>query len=311
MTFNAIGRSATRDGGRALQTVEKGELMAESNAIKRVPKYHELMFPCLKALKALSGSGTNEEILDKVCELEKYPAEIQQVQHSDKRQSALNYSLAWARTYLRLGGAIENSERGVWTLTEKGANLTEEDCRKISAEVRKASYEKRKSKGEEQLSGEDENEESSWRDTLLSVLLELTPHAFERLAQRILREAGFTRVQVTGKSGDGGIDGIGILRVNLVSFVVLFQCKRYKNSVGSGAVRDFRGAMQGRCDKGLIITTGTFSPDARSEATRDGAPAIDLIDGEALCDLLKSLKLGVEIKHVEEVTVKPEWFSQI
>jgi restriction system protein len=69
----------------------------------------------------------------------------------------------------------------------------------------------------------------------------LKPDAFERLAQRILREAGFTKVQVTGKSGDGGIDGIGILRVNLVSFVVLFQCKRYKNSVGSGSVRDFRG----------------------------------------------------------------------
>jgi restriction system protein len=293
---------------------------AEDNVLNRVPKYQELMFPCLKALKALGGSGTNEEILDKVSEIEKFPADVQQAQHTDHRQTALNYRLAWAKTYLKRVGALDNSDRGVWTITEKGAALTKEDCSKIPTEVRKAAYIKRKTKVasqkaagvyEEEEGEEEEGEESTWRDKLLSVLLQMKPDAFERLAQRILREAGFTKVQVTGKSGDGGIDGIGILRVNLVSFVVLFQCKRYKGSVGSGAIRDFRGAMQGRCDKGLIITTGTFSADARGEATRDGAPAIDLIDGEALCDLLKSLKLGIEIKHVEEVTVNSEWFGQI
>lgn len=292
----------------------------EIDVINQVPKYHELMFPCLKALAALGGSGTNEEILDKVSELEKFPADVQQAQHTDHRQTALNYRLAWAKTYLKGAGAIDNSDRGVWTITEKGATLTEEDCLKIPTEVRKAAYIKRKTKVANQKAAgdyegeegeEEEDVESTWRDKLLSILLQLKPDAFERLAQRMLREAGFTKVQVTGKSGDGGIDGIGILRVNLVSFVVLFQCKRYKGSVGSGAVRDFRGAMQGRCDKGLIITTGTFSADARSEATRDGAPAIDLIDGEALCDLLKSLKLGIEIKHIEDVTVNSEWFSQI
>ncbi|WP_206528489.1 restriction endonuclease, partial [Mesorhizobium sp. M7A.F.Ca.CA.002.05.1.1] len=119
------------------------------------------------------------------------------------------------------------------------------------------------------------------------ILLALDPAAFERLCQRILREAGFIKVEVTGRSGDGGIDGTGVLRVNLLSFHVLFQCKRWKGSVGSGVVRDFRGAMVGRADKGLVITTGTFTADARREAVRDGAPAIDLIDGDGLCDLLK------------------------
>jgi restriction system protein len=285
----------------------------DDRAYDEVPKYHELMFPVLNALKALGGSGTNEEILDKVCELEKYPAAVQQAQHSDHRQTALNYRLAWARTYLKFVDAIDNSQRGVWTLTEKGAALTEADCKKIRSQVRGLI---RGGKLKKQISITDaEPEESAyelvWRDKLLSVLLELKPDAFERLSQRILREAGFTRVQVTGKGGDGGIDGIGVLRVNLVSFVVLFQCKRYKGSVGAGIIRDFRGAMQGRCDKGIIITTGTFSSDARAEATRDGAPAIDLIDGESLCDLLKSLKLGVTVKQVEEVSITPEWFSQI
>ena len=131
------------------------------------------------------------------------------------------------------------------------------------------------------------------------------------LCQRVLRESGFTKVEVTGKSNDGGIDGIGILRMNLVSFTILFQCKRYKDSVGSAVIRDFRGAMQGRCDKGLIISTGFFTSEARKEATRDGAPLIDLIDGEALCDLLKSLKLGIQIEQVEHVTVDESWFFSL
>ena len=129
-----------------------------------------------------------------------------------------------------------------------------------------------------------------------------------------MRESGFTRVEVTGKSGDGGIDGgAGVLRMNLISFQVLFQCKRWKGSVGSEVVRNFRGAMQGRADKGLIITTGTFTADARKEATRDGAPAIDLIDGEALCLLLKDLKLGVrvETRMVEDVTVDERFFAAV
>ena len=284
----------------------------------KIPKLNEIMFPCLKALKALGGSGTNEEILDKVCELEKISEEVQKVQHTRHGWTALGYRLAWARSYLKKVGALANNERGVWTLTEKGSTLTEAECKKIPALVAKMEYEKKKSKKdttttipEADESDEDVEGADNWSEILLSALMKMKPDAFERLAQRLLREAGFTKVEVTGKSGDGGIDGVGILRVNLVSFTVLFQCKRYQGSVGSGAIRDFRGAMQGRCDKGLVITTGTFSPDARKESTRDGAPAIDLIDGEALCDLLKSLKLGVSVKLVEEVAVDEAWFTQI
>ncbi len=141
----------------------------------------------------------------------------------------------------------------------------------------------------------------------------IPPDAFERLCQRLLRQRGFTRVEVSGKSGDGGIDGVGVLRVNLISFQVLFQCKRWKGSVGSEVVRNFRGAMQGRADKGLIITTGTFTTEARKEATRDGAPAIDLIDGESLCVLMKDLKLGVRIREVliEEISLDDEFFASV
>jgi restriction endonuclease Mrr len=152
--------------------------------------------------------------------------------------------------------------------------------------------------------------ELPWQDRLLECLLKMTPAAFERLCQRILRESGFIKVEVTGRSGDGGIDGIGVLRLNLLSFHVFFQCKRWKGSVGASVIRDFRGAMVGRADKGLVMTTGTFSTDARREATRDGAPAIDLVDGETLCELLKGLKIGVSIRKVEHVLVEQKVFLE-
>jgi restriction system protein len=149
-----------------------------------------------------------------------------------------------------------------------------------------------------------------WQERLLECLLKMKPDAFERLCQKVLRESGFIRVEVTGQSGDGGIDGIGVLRLNLLSFHVLFQCKRWKGSVGASAIRDFRGAMVGRTDKGLVMTTGTFTVDARKEAARDGAPAIDLVDGEDLCELLKRLEIGVSTRKVEHVMVEQQAFLE-
>ena len=154
------------------------------------------------------------------------------------------------------------------------------------------------------------DESADWRDDLLDTLQNMPPDAFERLCQRLLRESGFIEVEVTGKSGDGGIDGYGIIRLaGMISFPVLFQCKRYSGNVGSNVVRDFRGAMAGRAEKGVILTTGGFTRDARREATRDGAVPVDLIDGQLLTDKMKSLKLGVHTKTVEVVQVNKHWFE--
>lgn len=276
------------------------------------------MWPALLALKQTGGSASNEELLNKVVEILRVPEEVASVIHTDNRQTKLNYNLAWAKTYLKKAGALANSQRGVWSLTEAGEALSEQDVRLIPAEVRKADYEQRQ-KPEGQGRGarpavdetEPDSELASWKDELLSTLLAMQPAAFERLAQRLLRESGFVKVEVTGRAGDGGIDGVGVLRLKLLSFVTLFQCKRYSGTVGAGAVRDFRGAMVGRSDKGLIITTGTFSAEARREATRDGAPAIELIDGDELCNLLKDLNLGLSTEVVERVRVDRDWFMQL
>jgi restriction system protein len=229
----------------------------ESGIYAGVPSYDRLLFPTIRALKALGGSGTIEEIVNKVIELEKYPSSIATAMHVSHSMTALEYRLAWARTYLKRVGALANSERGVWTLTEKGAGFSQEDCDKVPAEVRKqdrANRDRRRAQGADDDVAIEET--GDWKEELLATLRKMPAQAFERLSQRILREAGFTKVEVKGKSGDGGIDGIGILRVNLVSFTILFQCKRYKDAVPAGTVRDFRGAMQGRCDKGLDYYDG-------------------------------------------------------
>jgi restriction system protein len=278
----------------------------------QVPTFDALMWPALQAMKSLGGSATHEELLEKIIELEKIPEAVQNVMHTEG-QTKLSYNLAWAKTYLGKAGALENPSHGVWAITEKGKKLSKEEVQQIPAEVRR-----RYRAGRVKQAGTDgdnqealEPEAKNWKDDLLTVLTDIKPDAFERLAQRVLRESGFVKVEVTGKSGDGGIDGVGVLRLALLSFQVYFQCKKYKGSVSSGAIRDFRGAMIGRTDKGLFITTGTFTADAKKEATRDGAPPIDLIDGDQLCELLKNLKLGVTTKMVENVSIDPEWFSKI
>jgi len=281
-----------------------------------VPRFDALMNPLMQALKELGGSGTIREIDDRVIAslgLTEAQWEVLHKPEQGGRQTGVEYQLAWTKSYLKKYGVLENSSRGVWALTPRGRELGSVDPK----EVRRTALAQRKQHARpvEEGSAEEEAEaESSWRDELLDVLLDMQPAAFERLVQRMLRESGFIQVEVTGRSGDGGIDGKGIMRLGgLMSFHVIFQCKRYRESVAAGLVRDFRGAMVGRADKGLLITTGNFTKDAVREATRDGAPAIDLIDGEQLLDKLKELRLGVETRRVvvEQVTIDRHWFESI
>lgn len=280
-----------------------------------LPKYHEFMLPTLQALDALGGSGAVDEIQDKVIALTQLTADQLEMTYPTSGAAIAADRMSWARSWMKHGGFVASGGRAVWLLTDLGREALKWTPKQIrarcQAEFKAKQAEKAASQAEVQATGEDI--EKDWTDSLLTRLKNMDPSAFERLSQRILRESGFVKVEVTGKSGDGGIDGTGVLRMNLISFQVLFQCKRYAGSVGAGAVRDFRGAMQGRADKGLIITTGTYTPDARREATRDGAPAIDLIDGEALCYLLKDLKLGVDVREIrtEEITVNESFFEKI
>ena len=278
-----------------------------------IPQYHEMMWPVLTALKELGGSATVKEMYEQVVKDEGYTEDQQQVLTKDKRMPEIQYRLHWARTHLRAVGAIENSARGVWTLTEHGKRLSPAEMQDQVKAWRAADRARRQARKAAADAAADDGEEETpdWWDALLAQLLAVSPEGFERLAQRILREAGFTNVTVLGRPGDGGIDGVGTYRPSLVSWPVYFQCKRYKGTVPARDVRDFRGAMAGRGEKGLFITTGSFTRDAQNEANRDGAPPIDLVDGEQLCDLLKDYGLGVTVQQRIEydVTVIPPFFD--
>lgn len=281
----------------------------------QVPTYDSMMNPLLKAMNDLGGSGIIEEIASRVGEIMELSDEQLEVLHNPDRggQTEFEYRLAWTRTYLKKYELLENSARGVWALTPKGRTIDRVDEKEIVRFVKGQDRIAREERVEE-AEIEDEEGVTTWQDELHETLLQMDPSAFERLVQRMLRESGFVQVEVTGRSGDGGIDGKGIMRLGgLLSFHVFFQCKRYKGTVGSTHIRDFRGAMTGRADKGLVITTGSFSKDAMAEATRDGAPPIDLIDGDQLVELLKNLSLGVNTTLVqkEEVSVDKDWFSGI
>jgi len=284
-----------------------------------LPEWTDYFVAAVNSLKARGGSATIEEMEDDVAEELHVSEKARAIPHGDGRRSQFQHDLAWVRTYLKFGGAAENSERGVWHLTPKGREMPESELRGLWKRI--VTQQKQDRKKQEQLDLRDEEEEIraeqqeipelGWKERLLRVMLSMDSGAFERLCQRLLRETGFIKVEITGRSGDGGIDGVGVLRVNLLSFRVLFQCKKWKGSVGASVVRDFRGAMVGRADKGLLMTTGTFTADARREATRDGAPPIDLIDGDALCDLLKSAKIGVSISLIEKIEIDESAFSAI
>ena len=258
--------------------------------------------PLLDALRKLGGSGTPDEVTDQIAADLKLSDEVQ----NELLQSGeLRYrnQVAWARFYLAREGLLDSSKRGVWSLSEKGraTHLTQEQSRELFLKWVRIYQEKRQEKTNkeepisEQVAEATGAPSNDYKAEAIETLLALPPAGFERLSQRLLREAGFTQVVVTGQSGDGGIDGYGTLQINpLVTFKVLFQCKRYAKSVSPSHVRDFRGAMAGRADKGIIITTGTFTSEARKEASRDGVHPIELIDGEKLVSMLVDLELGLK-----------------
>lgn len=286
-----------------------------------VPKYNELFNPTFLALKKLGGSASITELNEEVIRsLSLTEADVMQPHGPNQRQTELEYRLAWSRTYLRISGLLENSGRSLWIITEKGNTLEQVDPTEVNRVAHKARNRKQKETQDRLPEALTSNSpaaaetvlEQSWKDQLLPLLRSMAPAAFERLCQRLLRESGFVEVKVTGRTGDGGIDGMGRVRIGgLLGFPVVFQCKRYQGTVGASIVREFRGAMMGRADRGLILTTGTFTRDARQEATRDGVPPIDLLDGDELMDKLKELRLGVTVQMIEEVAVDAHWFQAI
>ena len=283
-----------------------------------IPTPDKLMWPTLKAIRELGGSARNSEIEFKVIEIEKYSDEVIASMHNE-RQSRIQYRLAWARTQLKTIGALESREATVWVLTDIGQNISELEMYEALKKLRKRDSDIKSQAKADLVVGEEgvglSNNDvvavgEPWIDEMLAVIKKISPNGFERLCQRILREHGFENVELTPGSNDKGIDGTGTLRMGILSWDVMFQCKRYAEKVGSPEMQKFKGTMTGRSDKGLFMTTGTFTREAEIEAKRDGSPPIDLYDGTALCRLMKEKNLGVKVVVKEEVEVQSDFFNQ-
>lgn len=282
-----------------------------------LPQFAAYINPVLAILQKLGGSARPAEVVEEIAILLEVPDSVREEKLANGQTARFDNQVHWARLYLAETGYIDRSRRGVWSLTEKGRSagqLSDAEVRAIVDEVQERARSgsrvavSRPSSAApapavaEPTESPPEAVATDYREELLDTIRDLPPAGFERLCQRLLRESGFEQVAVTGRSGDGGIDGDGLLLVNkFVSFRVLFQCKRYQGSVGSSAIRDFRGAMMGRADKGIILTTGSFTPDARREAHRDGAPPIELVDSERLIDLFEELELGLKPRTTYDV----------
>lgn len=275
----------------------------------KVPQQKDLLNPTLQALRNRGGSATNEEIHDEVVRIMGLPDDVVNESHLGSiTQTELQYRLAWTRNRLKHVDIVQNSGRGVWSLTKRGQQTSTLDPTDVERQLRAQRH-----AAHDGSSEEDDAQESAWQTELLDTIRSLGPSDFEHLCQFVLRESGFSRVEVTGRTGDGGIDGTGVLRLSrLISFPIVFQCKRYANNIGAPAIRDFRGAMEGRADRGLVITTAGFTVEAQREASRDGAKPIDLVDGRQLAALMKDLRLGLEVQEqvVEHVRVDKPWFDQ-
>ena len=289
-----------------------------------IPRVSDLLWPTLSAVADLGGSAQRAEILEHVRGVAGLTDEqIAVVYSGPTGKSKALYRAEWAIYWLKAIGALESSQRGVYATTPAGNTYLRMDAAAASAELRTAYKAAQKQAAKKAAAKKAANQkeddgpepglgpDDDWHTALLEALKKMDPAAFERLAKRLLREAGFQKVDVVGRAGDGGIDGVGLYKMSLVSFPIYFQCKRYAGSVGAGVVRDFRGAMAGRGDKGLIITTGTFTPAAQAEATRDGAPPVDLIGSDELCELILEYRLGVDVAErvVREVTVDERFFA--
>lgn len=292
---------------------------------KKSPTYTELIIPTFKVLKKLGGSGTNREIYDQILNEMKLTKEAIEESHlGSSTQTELQYQLAWARTYLKNYGVISNSRKSVWSILPKYSKINAEelDYREIIAFTYNKNTERR-NKNKDDINGlepQDDNikndieefpeENKPWRNELANILHCMDPFAFERLAQRLLRECGFVEVNVTQKTNDGGIDGTGKLKINgMITFNIAFQCKRYKGSVSAKEIRDFRGSLKSDVEKGVFITTGNFTQAAKKEASESGKKSIDLMDGEEFIDKLIEYEIG--IKEVKTYVVDENFFNEI
>ncbi|WP_027060640.1 restriction endonuclease [Mesorhizobium loti] len=284
------------------------------------PKFIQYFQPVIDGLRELGSSARPREVYGWISEHRNVPKlEIEGTTKGG--QSKFENKVGWARFYLAKAGLIATEQRGVWVLTEKGraTNLTHDQAYQLFKAIHSAFPRPDKAEERNQPRSPTDDEDASAPDEkvylnqdeiqerLVELLRSTTDKGFEELCARLLRHIGFENVKVTGQRGDQGIDGEGYLLINrFVRTKVMFQCKRYDGTVGPEKVREFRGAIQGRAERGIFLTTGTFTKGARDAAALDNATAIELVDIDRLLQLL--IEEGLGVRETKALTIEPDFF---
>jgi len=283
------------------------------------PKFVQYFQPVIDGLRDLGSSAKPKEVYTWIAEHHDIPQE--EIEGTTKGgQSKFENKVGWARFYLAKAGLIDTEQRGVWVLTEQGrkANLSHEEAYQLFKTIHGGFPRPDKTIEEEQPCSPVEDEDASAPDEktylnqdeiqerLVELLRSMTDKGFEELCARLLRHIGFENVKVTGQRGDQGIDGEGYLLINrFVRTKVMFQCKRYEGSVGPDKVREFVGAISKKAERGIFLTTGTFTKGAREIAVQDNT--IELVDIDRLLELM--IEEGLGVRETKALTIVEDFFE--
>jgi restriction system protein len=274
--------------------------------------YQDLIYPTLQVVADSGGSAQGREITAKVIEAIQASDDLVAITYDNRPKSILIDRLEWARSYAKLGGALDSPQRGLFVLTRLGKEILalpedegRERVRDLDRQVRAARSTKRKADPVETAVEDALAEDTGWTDSMLN---RLTPDGFEEFVLYLLRTFDLELTRVGG-TGDKGIDGIGVAPISpVLSSRVAVQAKRYDptSTIGRDVVALFqRDAAAAGAERAVFVTLARFSEPARQAAITT-TPTVDIIDGEKLCKLIRGKQIGLRIvPQVEE-----EWFDR-
>lgn len=276
----------------------------------KLPHGRDLAYATLQAVDRRGGSAQSKELRNAVSEI----TGLTEDELEKLSLKSVKMQMGWARTGLKSSGHLDNSQWGVWALTIEGLLLVRSEPSAAQKAARQA-YERgwgqiRREKALREAAGASADSDGNWKDGLLQAIQKMGPAAFANLCSILLKEAGFRDLETAGGNGEDEFVGVGVYKHHLIRSRVYVQCQRRADRIPTREVRAFADAISSRANRGLFITTGTFTRDAQKVA-KDGSQPIDLIDGEELCDLLKEYGLGVKVETREHITINQKFFDAV
>lgn len=298
-----------------------------------IPDYQSIMKPLLAYLKENPQEHRMQDVVEEMAKHFRLTNEERLELLPSGQQAIIDNRVAWARTYLKKAGLLDDPKRGYVKISPKGVDVISQDPPEINAkflnqfkefqEFRKKRNSKIKTSGiEERI---DENDElppdemvekgiellnAEVAEELLGKINRNTPAFFEKIVLDLLSKMGYGKGSVTGRTGDGGIDGF-INQDTLGIEKIYFQAKRFTGNtrVTASMVRDFVGSLELKnVKKGVFITSTDFPKDAEQMLS---LKSIILINQEKLLSLMIQYNIGVSVEKTYDIKkVDSDYFPE-